>query len=84
MGTYSLEGLADFIFQLFDKESEDEIWEMWLHKENKENFEAFKKKYHKQMRKPAKKVLSKEDEKKIIERNMQFIKPITKGGESEI
>ena len=34
--------------------------------------------------KPNKKALSKEEEMKVIERNMQFIKPITKGGESEI
>ena len=45
MGTYSLEGLADFILQLFDQESEDEIWQTWLHKEYKDNYEAFKKKY---------------------------------------
>lgn len=84
MGTYSLEGLADFILQLFDQESEDEIWQTWLHKEYKENYEAFKKKYLKRMHKPNKKALSKEEEMKVIERNMQFIKPITKGGESEI
>ena len=81
MGTYSLEGLADFILQLFDQESEDEIWQTWLHKEYKDNYEAFKKKYLKRMHKPNKKVLSKEDELKIIEQNMKFIKPITKGGE---
>ena len=84
MGTYSLEGLADFILQLFDQESEDEIWQTWLHKEYKDNYEAFKKKNLKRMHKPNKKALSKEEEMKVIERNMQFIKPITKGGESEI
>ena len=84
MGTYSLEGLADFILQLFDQESEDEIWQTWLHKEYKDNYEAFKKKNLKRMHKPNKKALIKEEEMKVIERNMQFIKPITKGGESEI
>ena len=81
LSTYTLEGLADFILQLFDKEAEDEIWQTWLHKEMKDNYGAFKKKYLKRMHKPVKKALSKEEEKQIIERNMQFIKPINKGGD---
>lgn len=69
---------------LIDQENEDEIWQTWLHKDANMNYKDFKKKYLKRMHKPNKKALSKEEEMKVIERNMQFIKPITKGGESEI
>ena len=76
MGTYSLEGLADFILQLFDQESEDEIWQTWLHKEYKDNYEAFKKKYLKRMHKPKTATITKEEERKALELAMRFIKPI--------
>lgn len=83
MRTYSLEGLADFIFMLFDKENEEELWQTWLHKETTLGYAEFKKKYFTKMHKPKTKALSKEDEKKIIENAIQFIKPINKGGDSE-
>ncbi|WP_035067727.1 hypothetical protein [Carnobacterium jeotgali] len=47
MSTYTLEGLADFILQLFDKESEDDLWEAWLHKDHENTFKDYKKKYFK-------------------------------------
>lgn len=43
MGTYSLEGLADFILQLYDEEREEDLWETWLHKDQKDDFKTFKK-----------------------------------------
>ena len=84
MGTYSLEGLADFILQLFDQESEDEIWQTWLHKDYKENYDAFKKKYLKRMHKSKTRAISKQEEQTVLANAIKFIKPITKGGESEI
>lgn len=81
MATYSLESLGDFILQLFDKENEEELWETWLHKEYKDSFKEFKKKYFKKMQRSNIKILSKEEEQKIIERATQFIRPINKVGE---
>jgi len=82
MATYSLEGLADFVLSMFDKNKEDELWDTWLHKDQQNTFADFKKKYFKNSRKKKKETLSKEEEKKIIESSMQFIKPINKGGEN--
>ena len=77
-----MQGLADFVLQMFDKENEDEIWQTWLHKEMKLNYADFKKKYLKRMYKSKVKSLSKEEEQKIIENATRFIKPINKGGEN--
>ncbi|MFL2100094.1 hypothetical protein [Desemzia sp. FAM 23989] len=82
MSTYSLEGLADFILQLYDKDSEDEIWQTWLHKEQTDNFKDFKKKYLKKLHKPKNKVMSIEEEQKAISNAVRFIKPVNKGGEN--
>lgn len=82
MSTYSLDGLADFILQLFDKQNEDELWDTWLHKEQKDDFKTFKKKYFKSMYKKKAKPLSKEEEEKVIANAMKFIKPVNKGGEN--
>lgn len=81
MSAYTLDGLADFILQLYDKEKEDEIWQTWLHKEKQLSYEDFKKKHLKRMYKTKVKTLSKEEEQKIIENATRFIKPINKGGE---
>lgn len=82
MSAYTLEGLADFILQLYDKENETEIWETWLHKEKQLSYADYKKKYLKRMYKAKIKPLSKEDEQKIMENAARFIKPINKGGET--
>lgn len=81
MATYSLEGLGDFILQIFDKENEEEIWQTWLHKEYKDSYKEFKKKYLKKLYKSKVKVLSKEEEQRIIENATKFIKPINKVGD---
>lgn len=82
MSTYTLEGLADFILQLFDKESEDDLWESWLHKDHENTFKDYKKKYFKKIRNTKKQSLSKEEEQKNIANAMKYIKPINKGGEN--
>lgn len=81
MKTYSLQGLADFVLQMFDKENEEEIWQTWLHKERQLNFADFKRKYFKKMHKTKVQALSKEEEERIIKNATRFIKPINKGGE---
>ncbi len=82
MSTYTLEGLTDFILQLFDKENEDELYQTWLHKDHENSFKDFKKKYFKKMRTTKKEALSKEEEQKNIENAMKYIKPINKGGDN--
>lgn len=79
--TYSLEGLADFILRLYDEENENQLWDVWLHRNVEGDFKTFKRKHHKKIRKKEQKPLSLEEEKEIIEKNMQFIKPVNKGGE---
>lgn len=81
MATYSLEGLGIFIVQLFDKENEDELWQTWLHKEDKDNYKEFKNKYYKSMYKAKTKIISKKEEEKNIKNASKFIKPINKAGE---
>ena len=83
MSTYSLEGLADFILQLYDEEREENLWETWLHKDQKDDFKTFKKKYFKQAYRNKPKTLSKEEEERNIANAMRFIKPANKGGENE-
>lgn len=82
MATYSLEGLADFILSMFDKDKEDELWETWLHKDQQNTFKDYKKKYYKKIRNTKKEALSKEEEQKNIENAMKYIKPINKGGDN--
>ena len=83
MSTYSLEGLADFILQLYDEEREEDLWETWLHKDQKDDFKTFKKKYFTQAYKKKPKAISKEEEERNIAHAMRFIKPIKGGGENE-
>lgn len=82
MSTYTLEGLADFVLRLFDQANEDQLWEIWLHKPIEDDFKKFKRKHYKKIHKKNQNPLSLEEEKKIIEKNMQFIKPVNKGGET--
>lgn len=82
MRTYSLEGLSDFILQIFDQEMEDEIRQTWLHKNIEMEYGEYKKKTLKKMYKPKTKEISKEEEKGIIQNATRFIKPINKGGEN--
>lgn len=81
MSTYTLEGLGVFILQLFDKENEDELWQTWLHKEQKDNYKEFKNKYYKSMYKSKPKSISREEEKENIKNASKYIKPVNKGGE---
>lgn len=79
MGTLSLEGLAGFILRLSDEENEKQLWEIWLHKPIEDDFKTFKQKHYKKTN--IQKPLSVDEEKKIIETNMKFIKATNKGGE---
>lgn len=85
MSTYSLDGLADFILQVFDEQNENEIWETWLHKEKNETYANFKKKYLRKSNKRKAKVISKEEERANMDYAFKFIKPINdinEGGET--
>lgn len=82
MSTYTLEGLADFVLQLYDQQNEDQLWEIWLNKQVEGDFSEFKKKHYKKIRSKKMQNLSEEEEKQIIENNTRFIKPIKKGGET--
>ncbi|GEK88881.1 hypothetical protein SAMN04488100_10522 [Alkalibacterium putridalgicola] len=82
MSTYTLEGLADFILQLYDQQNEDQLWEIWLNKQIEDDFPAFKKKHYRKIKNNKMQKLSEEEEKQIIESNMRYIKPIKKGGET--
>ena len=82
MSAYTLDGLADFILQLYDKEKEEEIWQTWLHKNTGMDYQEYKKKYLKKMHKPKVQTLSREEEERIMKNAARFIKPINKGGET--
>lgn len=83
LATFSLEGLADFILRLYDEENEEQLWDVWLHRDTGKSFKDFKKENLKQVRQSKKQTLSKEEEQKIIQANMRFIKPVNKGGENK-
>lgn len=82
MGTYTLEGLADFIFKLFDEVNEEDIYQTWLHKESNLGFAEFKKKYLKKPSNAKHKTLNKEEEERNIKEAARFIKPRNEGGET--
>lgn len=77
-----MEGLADFILRLFDKDNEEELWQTWLHKDVNMGFEDFKKKYMQSSHKKKITTMSIEEEKQIIANASRFIKPINEGGEN--
>lgn len=81
MRTFDLEGLADFILDLFDVENEEQLWETWLHKPIEKDFATFKKDHYKKQRKTKHKVISAKEEKANIEQSMRFIKPRQEGGD---
>jgi uncharacterized protein YdaU (DUF1376 family) len=74
MRTYSLKRLADFILFIFEKEQEDILWDVWLHKDVNEDFKTFKKKKMRTIRKKKVKSVSKDDEQKAIALASRFIK----------
>jgi len=69
-----MKDLMDFLLYLVDAEKEKDLWEMWLHKETEfpNNFEKFKKKYLKPVNK-NKKVFTKEDEEKAIQKAQNIL-----------
>lgn len=69
--------------QLNDTENEEQLWETWLHKDQENTFADFKKKYYRKNNSHKNKALNEEEEKRIIENAMKFIKPTNEGGEIE-
>lgn len=81
LATFSLEGLSDFIFYLFDQENEDVIFEVWLHKDTESDFAEFKRKNQKKVYVKQPKKLTKDEEESIIKESFKFITPRQKGGD---
>jgi ribonuclease BN (tRNA processing enzyme) len=81
MGTYTLEGLADFILKLFKEENEEQLWEVWLNKPIEDDFKTFKEEQVKKAHQTKYKIISIEEEKRNIKNSMKFIKPRPEGGE---
>ncbi|WP_440896237.1 hypothetical protein ACS127_17205 [Amphibacillus sp. Q70] len=81
MSTYTLEGLSDFIFYLFDQENEDTLFEIWLHKDTESDFATFKQKNQKKSYVKQPKQLSKEEEEENIKASFALITPREKAGE---
>lgn len=70
-----MEGLADFIFKLFEEIREEQLWDIWISQPFKEqSFEEWKK----EVDQPSSRyrALSKEEEERNIKFATQFIKPI--------
>lgn len=75
LATFSLEGLSDFIFYLFDQENEDTLFEVWLHKDQENDFATFKKSNSKKTFVKQPKQLNEKEEKAILEEAMKLITP---------
>lgn len=81
--TYDMSGLFDFILFVFEEEQDDILWDIWLNKEVKEDFQSFKKSRSKSLRKKKIPKVTQDDEQKAISLASRYIKPIDekKGGE---
>lgn len=75
LATFSLEGLSDFIFYLFDQENEDTLFEVWLHKDQENDYATFKKNNSRKSFVKQPKKLNEKEEKAIIEDAMKLITP---------
>lgn len=75
LATFSLEGLSDFIFYLFDQENEDTLFEIWLHRDKENDFATFKKKNGAKTFVKQPKKLNDQEEKSILEEAMKLITP---------
>lgn len=69
MSTYTLTGAAEFFIYILEEEAEEQLWELWLHKEtdHPDDFEKFKAATKKRINKKAKR-MSKEQEETAIEK----------------
>lgn len=81
LSTFSLEGLSDFIFYLFDQENEDTLFEIWLHKDSESDFATFKKNNQEKTYVKQPKKLTKEEEESVIKESFKLITPRGKGGD---
>lgn len=75
LSTFSLWGLSDFIFYLFNQENEDALFNVWLHKNQEDDFATFKKKNHYKEFVQQPKKLTKEKEQEIIKESFKLITP---------
>lgn len=75
LATFSLEGLSDFIFYLFNQENEDTLFEVWLHRDKENDFSTFKKKNNKKSFVKQPKELNEKEEKENINAAMKLITP---------
>lgn len=75
LATFSLEGLSDFIFYLFDQENEDTLFDIWLHKGQENDFATFKKKSGQKSFVKQPKKLTKDEEETIIKESFKLITP---------
>lgn len=82
MKTYRLINLLDFIFYLFDKESEERLYNQWLHTSMQQSFAEFKKtqQVQKIRKSKADKPVTKKDEEQMLAFATQFIKPKPESG----
>lgn len=79
-----MDGLADFIFNLFEEVQEEQLWDIWLHQPYKEeSFEEWKKKNTEQTKRTQS--ISEEEEERIVKEATKYITPINdiEGGENE-
>lgn len=73
MSTYSMTGAAGFLVFMIEDENEQQLWDIWLHKETEhsDNFEKFK---QASIKKSTKKTLSKKDEQAAIAKAQNILK----------
>ncbi len=73
--------LGFFIIELYNEIEEEELYSFYLHKVENMNYEEWKKWLKKENETNNMKVLTKEEEKEITERNNRIVKPRKKVGE---
>lgn len=79
LATFDSRGLVDFILFLFEQETEEELWSIWVHKDIEESFGDFKKERLNKLRVGTAKNITKNEINSNIATASQFIKT-RKGG----
>ena len=67
----NFEGLTDFIMYLIDKQREEDLWQIWVHKDIDKDFIEFKKEVEESNKKQR---MSKKQEKENIEKAERILK----------
>ena len=76
LSTYTLSDAVDFVLFIFEQDQDDILWDIWLHKEIKLDYAAYKKAHSLKLRKSTIMKTSAVDEQETIAWATQFIKPI--------